>query len=75
MSDWPADAEHMRRAGDDPRWHETGRGAFVLTTKAWIPRTGDVVEEYKCRHHFESAAAREAYAAVARQSGLIVEVE
>lgn len=73
MSDWSADAEQIRRAQDDPRWHETGSGPFVLVTRALIWRDGGGAE-YVHRHRFSTLQARDSYAEIAKQHGLQVEV-
>lgn len=77
MSDWPADAEQIELARNDPRWKSSGSGPFALVTVASIPirHVDDSMTVKECRvtHRFQSATARDEFSVAAKQVGLRVE--
>lgn len=72
MSDWPADAEQIELARNDPHWKSSGSGPFALVTTSFVYSDGTILQ-CKVTHRFQSAAARDEFAAAAKQAGLRVE--
>lgn len=78
MSDpWPADAEQIELARNDPRWKSSGSGPFALVTVAWVTvnmkPAGTFIAEHRVVHRFQSAAARDEFKVAAKEAGLRVE--